>query len=630
MSYPLRMAGGGLARSLAYDRSVADWKVAPGVIRRIIGFAEPYKTDIGTYMGLLLLGAGAGIAQPMLFREIIDEGIAGSQPEVVIELSAAVAGLALVSFGLALAQRFFSARIGHGLVHDLRTEVVHHVHGLPIAFFKRTQTGALVSRLNNDVQGAQQAFTSILSTTVSSIINTVMVVGAMLTLSRSVTLMALAMTPLFVLPARLAGRKLAQLTRERYDLNADMGQTMTEQFNVVGATLVKSFGREEAEAAAFSQGARRVRDIGVRIAVYSRILGRFLGLLAALATAVVYGVGGLMAISGSLGVGTVVALTAYLGRLYGPITALSNVQVDVKTMLVSFERVFEVLDLEPNVADALHAEPLPDNSASIEFERVTFRYPSASEVSIASLDAVAKLTDAPNKSVLNSISFTVEKGQTIALVGPSGAGKTTVINLLLRLYDASDGTVRIGGIDVRDVTQASLRKAIGIVTQDSHLFHTTLRANLAYAKPGATEDEIWAALHAVRVGDLVASLPDGLDTIVGDRGYELSGGERQRIAMARLLLKDPRIVILDEATAHLDSESELAVLKALASVLAARTSIIIAHRLSTVREADQILVLNEGRVIECGGHAELLAAGGFYADLYRTQVKGDEAVAFGV
>jgi ATP-binding cassette subfamily B protein len=622
-----RVGGGRATRSFTKDRSVVDHKLAPGTIGRILTFAKPFKRDIAVFLGLILINAAAGAAQPLLFKAIIDDGIMAGQSGLVIGLAAATAGLAVVTSAIGLTQRYFSARIGQGLVHDLRTQVFDHVQKMPIAFFSRTQTGALVSRLNGDIQGAQQAFTSMLSTVVGSIATTVAVLGAMLALSWQITLVALLMIPLFVLPARFAGRRLADLTRERYDLTADMGQTMTERFNVAGAVLVKIFGRTDAETAEFSERAGRVRDIGVTTAVYSRILMTSMTLLAALATALVYGVGGLMAIGGSLGVGTVVALTAYLGRLYGPITSLSNLQVDVMTTLVSFERVLEVLDLEPMVDDAPDAEPLPSNAATVEFDRVAFRYPAASEVSLASLESVAKLSEAASETVLNDISFTAEPGEMIALVGPSGAGKTTITSLVSRLYDVTGGAVRIGGVDVRDVTQQSLHDAIGVVTQDSHMFHATLRANLAYAKPEATDEEMWDALRAAQIADLVETLPDELDTVVGDRGYRLSGGEKQRLAIARLLLKAPRVVVLDEATAHLDSESEAAIQRALRTALADRTSLVIAHRLSTVRDADQILVVDDGRIVERGRHEELLTAGGAYAELYRTQFHAQEAMA---
>ncbi len=627
MSDSSRTGGGRAMRSFTQDRSVTNHKLAPGTLRRILTFAKPYKKLLAIFLALILVDALIGAAQPLLFMQIIDEGVMKDDRGLVVALAAAVGGLAVLTAAVGLTQRYFSATIGQGLVHDLRTQVFDHVQRMPVAFFSRTQTGALVSRLNGDIQGAQQAFTSTLSNVVGNIATTVTVIGAMLALSWQITLVALVLIPLFVLPAKLVGRKLADITRERYELTADMGQTMTERFNVAGALLVKVFGRPDAESAEFTARAARVRDIGVKSAVYSRVLMTSLGLLAALATAFVYGLGGVLAIGGTLGVGTVVALTAYLGRLYGPITSLSNLQVDIMTTLVSFERVLEVLDLEPTVADGPEARPLGRAAASVEFDRVAFRYPSAAEVSLASLESVARLSDAASEQVLEDITFTAEPEQMVALVGPSGAGKTTVTNLVSRLYDVTGGAVRIGGQDVRDVTQESLRGAIGVVTQDAHMFHTTLRANLAYAKPEATDHEMWDALRAAQIADLVASLPEGLDTVVGDRGYRLSGGEKQRLAIARLLLKAPRIVVLDEATAHLDSESEAAVQQALQTALVGRTSIVIAHRLSTVRDADQILVIDGGRVVERGRHQELLAADGTYADLYRTQFHGQDALA---
>ncbi len=615
------------ARGFTQDRSVTAHSLAPGTIRRIIGFAKPHRASIGIFLGLILLNALAGAAQPLLFKAIIDEGILQSQADIVIWLAAATAALAIASEAIGLTQRYFSAKIGQGLVHDLRTQVFAHVQRQPIAFFSRAQTGALVSRLNGDVQGAQQAFTSMLSTVVGNIATTVTVLGAMFVLSWQITLVAVAVIPLFILPARFAGRRLAALTRERYRLTADMGQTMTERFNVAGAMLVKIFGRPDVEVDEFAERAGRVRDIGVRTAVYSRILMTSLALLAALATAMVYGVGGVLAIGGSLGVGTVVALTAYLGRLYGPIASLSNLQVDVMTTLVSFERIIEVLDLEPMITDPVRAAALPATADTVEFDRVAFGYPSADQVSLASLESVAALSRVPGDRVLHDISFRAEPGQMIALVGPSGAGKSTITHLVTRLYDVTAGSVRVGGHDVRDVTQQSLRDAIGVVTQDSHLFHTTLRANRAYAKPEASDEQMWDALRAAQIAHVVEALPDGLDTVVGDRGYRLSGGEKQRIAIARLLLKAPRIVVLDEATAHLDSESEAAVQRALRAALAGRTSIVIAHRLSTIREADQILVVDSGRIVERGTHDQLLAAGGAYATLYRTQFADQLALA---
>ncbi len=617
--------GHGALGAFTKDRSVATHKLAPGTLRRILGFATPYRGQLILFVGLILVDALIGAAQPLLFKQILDKGVLMQDRRLVILVASLVAGLAILSAGLSLLQRWSSARIGQGLIHDLRTQVFDHVQRLPIAFFSRAQTGALVSRLNGDVQGAQQAFTSTLSSIVGNVATTVTVLVAMFLLSWKLTLFALVLVPLFVLPARFAGRRLADITRERYALTGDMAQTMTERFNVSGAMLVKLFGNPESESRAFDERAARVRDIGIRAAVYSRVLVTLLGLLAAIATAVVYGWGGLQAIDGALGVGTVVALAAYLGRLYGPITSLSNLQVDVMTTLVSFERVLEVLDLEPMVQDAPDAKTLPPGAASITFDAVEFRYPEASEVSLASLESVARLSNAPSAPVLRGLSFHAEPGQMIALVGPSGAGKTTITQLVSRLYDVTGGSVRIGGMDVREVTLESLRNAVGVVTQDSHMFHLSLRENLTFARPGADDAAVWEALEAAQIAELVRSLPEGVDTIVGDRGYRLSGGERQRLAIARLLLKAPAIVVLDEATAHLDSGSEAAVQEALRTALVGRTALVIAHRLATVREADRILVIEQGRVVESGRHEELLAQGGLYAALYRTQFRSQDA-----
>ncbi len=605
--------------SFSQDSSVTSHRLAPGTIRRVIGFARPYRVAIGLFLILIILDAAAGAATPLIYREIIDTGIGDERTGLVIALAVLLAALAFLSALLGLGQRWFSARIGEGLIHDLRTQVFDHVQRMPIGFFTRAQTGALVSRLNNDVQGAQQAFTSMLSNVVGNIVTVAVTLTAMFVLSWQITLLALVMLPLFVLPAKWIGRRLADLTRERYRLNGEMGQMMTERFNVSGALLVKLFGDPDRESASFDRRAGRVRDIGVTTAMYQRVLMTALGLLASLATALVYGLGGVMAISGSIGIGTVVALTAYLNRLYGPLTSLSNVQVDVMTTLVSFERVLEVLDLQPSIAEHPDAGDLPAGPVGVELCGVTFRYPTAAEVSLASLEGVAQLDDTMPEPILHCIDLRVEPGQTLALVGPSGAGKTTITGLVSRLYDPTSGSVRVGGIDLRDATAASVRDRIGVVSQDSHLFHDTLRANLRYARRDATDEEIIEALIAAQVWDVVRALPDGLDTVVGDRGHRMSGGEKQRIAIARLLLKDPSVVILDEATAHLDAGSEALVQEALATALVGRTSIVIAHRLATVRAADAIAVIDGGRVVEHGTHAELLAHNGLYASLARTQ-----------
>ncbi len=615
------------AKTFAQDRSVVDHRLKPGTIRRILGFARPYRGALAVFLGLIILDALAGAATPLVYRAIIDQGIQQERTGLVVGLAALVAGLAVVSAGIGLAQRWYSSRIGESLIHDLRTQVFDHVQRMPIGFFSRAQTGALVTRLNSDVQGAQQAFTSKLSKVVGNLVAVVATLTAMFVLSWQITLLALTLLPLFVLPARWVGRRLADITRERYRLNGEMGQMMTERFNVSGALVVKLFGEPDRESRAFERRAGRVRDIGVTSAMYSRVVMTALGLLASLATALVYGLGGAMAVAGSLGIGTLVALTAYLGRLYGPLTALSNVQVDVMTTLVSFERVLEVLDLEPSITDADDPRPLPKGPVAVELDDVRFRYPTAAEVSLASLEGVARLDDGVPEEVLHGVSLRVEPGQTLALVGPSGAGKSTIAGLVSRLYDPTSGAVRLGGVDLRDTTLADVRATVGVVAQDVHLFHDTLRANLRYAKPDATDAELEAALRAAQVWTVVERLPDGLDTVVGDRGYRMSGGEKQRIAIARLLLKDPGVVVLDEATAHLDAGSEAAVQDALAVALEGRTSVVIAHRLATIRHADQIAVIDGGRVVEQGTHDQLVAAGGVYAELNRTQFDLGEPLA---
>ena len=607
------------ARSFTRDRSVAQRTLAPGTARRVLSYAGPYRRLIGVFLGLVVLDAVLVVVTPLLFGRIVDDGVVRGNRPLVITLALIVAGLAIVDALAGLAQRWYSSRIGEGLIYDLRTQVFGHVLRQPVAFFTRAQTGALVSRLNNDVIGAQQAFTSTLSGVVSNIVSLALVAAAMLYLSWPITLASLVLLPLFLWPARRVGTRIQQLTRESMQLNAELGGRMTERFNVAGALLVKLFGRPETEDREFSDRAGRVRDIGVRIAMSNRIFFTALTLVASLATAVVYGVGGLLVISDRLSLGSLLALAALLGRLYGPLTALSNVRIDVMTALVSFERVFEVLDLQPLVSDRPGAGDLPSGALAVQLDDVHFRYPGADEVSLASLEQVAVADRAGGSEVLHGVTLTVEPGQLLALVGPSGAGKTTITSLVARLYDVSAGAVRLGGVDVRDVTQASLHSRVGVVSQEAHLFHDTIRANLAYARPGATDAEMVQALRDAQIWDLVTSLPERLDTVVGDRGHRLSGGEKQRIALARLLLKAPGVVVLDEATAHLDSESELAVQRALDGALEGRTAIVIAHRLSTVRAADVIAVVDGGRVVEQGRHAELLALGGLYADLYRTQ-----------
>jgi ATP-binding cassette subfamily B protein len=612
-------------RSFRRDGSVKTQRLSPGIVRRILRFAAPYRRLLAVFLALIVLGALLSAAIPLLYTAIIDNGILRRDTGLVIQLALVLALLAVLDVGLSLWQRWISARIGEGLIFDLRTRVFAHLQRMPIAFFTRTQTGALVTRLNSDVLDAQRAFTDTFSSVVGNVIGVVITLVAMALLSWQITLVALLMLPLILLPARWVGKRIQAITRESYDLNATMTSTMVERFNVSGALLVKLFGRPDREVRGFEDKAGRVRDIGVTRAMYTRVFSAALVLTASLATALAYGWGGVLASTGVLEVGTLVALTAYLNRLYGPLTALSNVQVDVMTALLSFDRVFEVLDLKPMVAEKHGAVAIPRGLATIEFERVDFSYPTAAEVSLASLESVAVLGHTATQQVLSGVSFTALPGQLVALVGPSGAGKTTISHLIPRLYDVRAGAVRINGVDVRDATLDSVQEMVGVVTQDAHLFHETIRENLRFAKPEATDAELVEALRAAQILTLVESLPKGLDTVVGDRGYRLSGGERQRLAIARLLLKGPDVMVLDEATAHLDSESEAAVQLALKTALAGRTSIVIAHRLSTVREADQILVIAAGRIVERGTHTTLLASGGLYADLYRTQFQPQAA-----
>jgi ATP-binding cassette subfamily B protein len=627
-----------MMRSFRQDPSVTRQKLKPGTIRRILTYARPYRGALAAFMVTTALDALITVVNPLLLRYLIDHGILARNQAIVIGIAGAVAGVALFDALLGFANRWFSARIGEGLIYDLRTQVFSHVQRQPIAFFTRAQTGSLVSRLNSDVIGAQQAIVSTMSSVLSNLLSLIVILVTMFYLSWLVSVIALALIPVFILPARLVGRRMQRLTRESMQLDAEMGSTMTERFNVAGAMLVKLFGRPREESELFAGRAERVRDIGVTIAMYGQVFFIALTLLAALATAVVYGLGGSLVIHGAFQLGTLVALTTLLGRVYGPITALSNVQVSVMTALVSFDRVFEVLDLKPLIEEKPDAVAMPRTMSGngsgaapdIEFAGVSFRYPGAGQVSLASLESIAlpgpERTDAA-RNVLEEVSFVAPPGKLTALVGPSGAGKTTITHLAARLYDPDAGSVRIGGYDLRDVALESLHDVVGVVTQDAHLFHDTLRANLAYARPGATEAELIEACRAAQIWDLIDTLPDRLDTVVGDRGYRLSGGEKQRVALARLLLKAPSVVVLDEATAHLDSESEAAVQRALKTALAGRTSLVIAHRLSTIAGADQILVIDGGRVAERGTHGELLAAGGLYAELYHTQFAGQERTA---
>ena len=611
----------GMLRSIQNSDRVSQHHLTRGTTRRILRFARPYRRDIAVFLITVVFDAGIGVATPLLAGDVVNAITGGRSgaAALVVRLALAIAGLAVVDAFLSLAQRWYSARIGEGIILDLRTKVYDHVQRMPLQFFTRTQTGALVSRLNNDVMGAQRAFTSTLSGVVSNVIQLVLTAAVMFSLSWQITVLSLLLLPLFIVPARRVGKRLAEINRESYNLDAKMNATMTERFNVSGALLVKLFGRPEAEAGRFGERAERVRDIGVQQAMFSRTFFVAMLLVASLAQALTYGLGGWLAVTGSVTAGTVVTLALLLSRLYGPLTALSNVRVDVMSALVSFDRVFEVLDLAPGIQEKPGAVTIPAGAGRIEFRDVHFRYPRASEVSLATLEDVATLDRTEQAPVLKGVDFTVEPGQMVALVGPSGAGKSTTSMLVPRVYDVTEGAVLVGGVDVRDASLASLRDTIGVVTQDSHLFHETIAENLRYAWPEATEDQMWEALRGAQVADLVRSLPEGLETVVGERGYRFSGGEKQRIAIARLLLKHPSIVILDEATAHLDSESEAAVQRALSVALQGRTALVIAHRLSTVRDADLILVLDEGRIVERGRHEELVVAGGLYAELYRTQ-----------
>jgi ATP-binding cassette subfamily B protein len=619
-------------RSLRQDRAVLEHRVKKGTARRMLTFAVPYKRVLSIFLPVVILDAAVGAVNPLILRELIDNGIlahhttVSHRESVIIALACVVAGLAILDAGLALTERRISAYIGEGLIFDMRAKVFRHIQRMPLAFFTRTQTGALVSRLNNDVVGAQQAFTDLLSNVVGNMVTVAIVLGAMFFLSWQITLAALVLLPVFFIPARVVGQRIGSLTMEGYKLNTEMNMVMQERFNVGGAMLVKLLGRPEVEADSFEAKAGRVRDIGIAQATYARIFFVALTLTASLATAIVYGIGGVAAVHGALAIGTVVALTQFLTRLYGPLTQLSNVNLDVMTALVSFERLFEVLDIVPMIQEDPDAIDVPRGRGSVSFEHVSFTYPSADEVSLASLESVAVLESGARNEILHDVSFTVEPGHMVALVGPSGAGKTTISMLVPRLSDVTQGTVRLGGIDVRHATQASIRDVVGVVTQDPHLFHDTLRANLLYARPEASEADLLDAMAQAQVGHLVGELPDGLDTVIGERGYRLSGGEKQRVALARLMLKAPDIVVLDEATAHLDSESEAAVQRALRETLAGRTSLVIAHRLSTVREADELLVIDGGRIVERGTHASLLAENGLYAELYRTQFADQEQV----
>ncbi len=595
---------------------------ALATLRRIGAFARPHRRRIALFV---LLGVGTAllaVATPVLAGSVVDTIVSHGDEGTVVRLALLIALIAVAEAVLGVLGRRLSATLGEHLILDLRTAVFDHVQRMPVAFFTRTRTGALVSRLNNDVIGAQRAFSNTLSGVVSNLVTLLLTLAVMLTLSWQITLLALVLLPVFVIPARRMGSRMARMQREAATLNAAMGTRMTERFSAPGATLVKLFGRPEEESEEFAERARRVADIGIRTATAQAAFITALTLVSALALALVYGLGGWFALRGALEPGAVVSLALLLTRLYAPLTALAGARVEVMSALVSFERVFEVLDLRPLIEEKPDARPVPDGPVAVEFDRVRFGYPAADKVSLASLEEVASLDGRGGDEVLHGLSFRAEPGQTVALVGSSGAGKSTIAQLMPRLYDTDEGAVRIGGVDVRDLTARSLRQTLGMVTQDGHLFHDTVRANLLLARPEATEDELWDALRRARLDDLVRSLPDGLDTVVGERGYRLSGGERQRMTIARLLLARQRVVILDEATAHLDNTSEAAVQEALTEALEGRTAVVIAHRLSTVRAADQILVVEAGRIVERGTHEELLAAGQRYAELYRTQFAG--------
>jgi ATP-binding cassette subfamily B protein len=606
-------------RSMTADPSVKEQKLKPGTVKRIFKFALPYRTNIFIFLATVVVDAALVVATPLLLKQLIDDGVIPKNGAVVTKLAIFVGLLAIADAGFNMLGRYFSSRIGEGLIYDLRSLVFAHVQRQSIAFFTRTQTGALISRINSDVMGAQQAFTATLSGVVSNVVSLVLVGVTMLILSWQITIFSLLLLPVFLIPTKWVGRRLQALTRESFNVNAEMSSTMTERFNVSGAMLVALYGEPDREREYFRSRARRVADIGIKMAMLNRLFFIALTSVAAIATAFAYGIGGHLAINGGVTVGTLLAITALLARLYGPLTALSNVRIDVMTSLVSFERVFEVLDLEPMVKNRDGAKVLVTNEPRIEFDNVNFSYPRAEEISLASLESAAKAETVQSGQVLRNLSFVAEPGTMTALVGQSGAGKTTISALLPRLYDVTDGAIKIDGNDIRDLTVESLRQSIGVVMQDAHLFHESIAENLRYAKQDATPAEMQAACESAQILKLIESLPNGLDTMVGERGHRLSGGEKQRLAIARLLLKSPAVVILDEATAHLDSENEQLVHAALQTALKGRTSIVIAHRLSTVRDADQILVLEKGSIVERGTHDELVAKGGLYSDLYNRQ-----------
>lgn len=606
-------------RSMTADPSVKEQKLKPGTVKRIFSFARPYRTNIIIYLATVVVDAALVVATPLLLKRLIDDGVIPKDSSVVTNLAILVGLIAIADAAFNMLGRYFSSRIGEDLIYDLRSLVFSHVQKQSIAFFTRTQTGALISRINSDVIGAQQAFTATLSGVVSNVVSLFLVTITMLILSWQITIFSLLLLPVFLIPTKWVGRRLQSLTRESFGVNAEMSSTMTERFNVSGAMLVALYGEPAREREYFRSRARRVADIGIKTAMLNRLFFIALTSVAAIATAFAYGIGGHLAIQGGVTVGTLLAITALLARLYGPLTALSNVRIDVMTSLVSFERVFEVLDLEPMVNNRDNATVLTTSKPRIEFKNVSFSYPRAEEISLASLESAAKAETMQSGQVLNDLSFVAAPGTMTALVGPSGAGKTTISALLPRLYDVTDGAISIDGHDIRDLTLESLRDSIGVVMQDAHLFHETIAENLRYAKQDATEVEMIQACKSAQIWNLIDSLPNGFETMVGERGHRLSGGEKQRLAIARLLLKSPSVVILDEATAHLDSENEQLVHAALQTALKGRTSIVIAHRLSTVRDADQILVLEKGSIVERGTHDELVAKGGLYSDLYNRQ-----------